>query len=75
MLMEKSNIERLQHVAEGLDDLNDKVTFVGGSVTQLYATDSAATEPRPTMDVDCVVEYFSFKEKIEFEEMLRKKTF
>lgn len=73
--MEKSNIERLQHVAEGLDDLNEKVTYVGGSVTQLYATDSAATEPRPTMDVDCVVEYFSFKEKIEFEEMLRKKHF
>lgn len=73
--MEKSNIERLQHIADGLDDLNDKVTYVGGSVTQLYATDSAATEPRPTMDVDCVVEYFSFKEKMEFEEMLRKKHF
>ena len=40
--MEKTNIERLQDVAEGLDELNEKVVYVGGSVAQLYVNDEAA---------------------------------
>lgn len=73
--MEISNIKRLQEVAEGLGDLNERVTYVGGSVTALYATDKAVVDPRPTLDVDCVVEYFSFQEKEDFEAMLRQKHF
>ena len=73
--MEISNIERLQEVAEGLGDLNERVTYVGGSVTALYATDKAVVDPRPTLDVDCIVEYFSFQEKEAFEALLRQKHF
>lgn len=32
-----------------------KVVFAGGSVAELYAEDPAATDIRPTMDVDCVI--------------------
>lgn len=70
-----SNIERLQTIAEGLEELNDRVTYVGGSVTGLYAQDRAVAAPRPTNDVDCVVEYFSFQEKESFEQLLRQKDF
>lgn len=73
--MEKSNLDRLSGIAEGLDDLNERVVYVGGSVTQLYADDEAAAEPRPTMDVDCVVELFTYREYEEFTELLRKKRF
>ena len=72
--MEQDNIKRLEHVAEGLDDLNERVTYVGGSVAGLYPQIAAAPS-RPTVDVDCVVEYFSFSEKEEFEELLRNKQF
>lgn len=73
--MEISNIERLQAIAEGLEELNERVTYVGGSVTGLYAQDKAVVAPRPTKDVDCVVEYFSFQEKERFEQLLREKDF
>lgn len=48
--MEKTNIERLQDVADGLGELNEKVVNVGGSVAQLYVNDEAAEEARPTMN-------------------------
>ena len=73
--MDKTNLERLQDVAEGLDELNDKVVYVGGSVTQFYVNDEAFQEARPTMDVDCVVELMSYSEYEEFNESLRKKKF
>lgn len=49
--------------------------FVGGSVTELYATDSAATEVRPTDDVDCVIELVSYSNLNDLEEKLRKLKF
>lgn len=73
--MKKTNIERLQDVAEALDELNERVVYVGGSVAQLYVDDEAAEEARPTMDVDCVVELYSHQEYEEFCELLRKKKF
>ena len=73
--MPTSNIERLQDVADGFEELNEAVTYVGGAVTGLYATEQAMAEPRPTKDVDVVVEFFSFQEKEEFEAMLRRKQF
>lgn len=51
-----SNIDLLIEVANGLGPLCPSVIFVGGSVTELYATDSSATEIRFTDDVDCVLE-------------------
>ncbi len=70
-----NNIERLQKVADGLDELNERVVYVGGSLPGLYSTDSAAPEPRATVDVDCIVKYRNHADKELFEEWLRKRHF
>lgn len=57
--MSSSNIEMLQTIAKGLGKLKDEVAFVGGAVAELYASDPAASEIRPTQDVDCVIELSS----------------
>jgi len=65
----------LQQVAFGLGDLRDDMVFVGGAVTELYADDPAASDIRPTIDVDCVVELGTRKAYYELEEDLRKRMF
>lgn len=67
------NLERLQKVASGLGDLNKSVVYVGGAVAELYVSDPAAADIRPTMDVDCVIELASYKGFNELCELLRKK--
>jgi len=61
----------LETVAEGLGDMLNEVVFVGGSVVGLYATDPAASEVRPTDDVDCMVEVSSRLSYYRLEEELR----
>ncbi|MCQ2351650.1 MAG: hypothetical protein MJ003_06750 [Paludibacteraceae bacterium] len=73
--MKKTNIEHLQTVAEGMGDLNEQIVYIGGSTVGLYATDPAKTDPRPTNDVDCVVELYSFIEYNKFCELLKNKHF
>ena len=73
--MAGSNLKRLQKVASGLGELNECVVYVGGTVAELYVSDPAATDIRPTMDVDCVVELASYKGFNELCELLRKKGF
>lgn len=73
--MPKTNNERLQEIAEAMQDLNDRLVYVGGAMAGLYATDPTATEPRTTTDVDCVVDSTSYKEHTAFEELLREKHF
>jgi len=75
MLKRSNNIEMLQQVAFGLGDLRDDMVFVGGAVTELYADDPAASDIRPTIDVDCVVELGTRKAYYELEEDLRKRMF
>ena len=58
--MMSSNLNRLKVIAEGLGELCHDVVFVGGSVAELYADDPAATDIRPTMDVDCVIELATY---------------
>ncbi len=62
----------LQRVATGLQHLASEVVFVGGAVAELYADDAAATEIRPTIDVDCVIEVSTRLEYYQLEESLRK---
>ena len=64
--MPKTNNERLQDVAEGLQPLNERIVYVGGAMVGLYATDPAAAEPRTTIDVDCVVNTMSYAEHAQF---------
>ena len=73
--MSQANRERLGLVAEALGDLRSRVVFVGGAVLELYATDPAAPEPRPTLDVDCIVEVSTRLAYSKLEEDLRRKGF
>ncbi len=73
--MMSNNLKRLRVIAEGLGELCGDVVFVGGSVAELYADDPAATEIRPTMDVDCVIELATYGSLQEFESLLRKRGF
>ena len=73
--MEQNNIERLQSIADGMNELNERVTYVGGAVSELYVDDSAAADSRPTNDVDCVVELMSYPEYVAFTDLLHQKQF
>ncbi|MCK4344746.1 MAG: hypothetical protein KAX05_05610 [Bacteroidales bacterium] len=73
--MPSTNIIMLQTVANGLEELKEDMVFVGGAVAELYADDPAASDIRPTLDVDCVIELSSRLEYAELEESLREKGF
>lgn len=73
--MPNSNITMLQTVANGLGELKEDMVFVGGSVAELYANNPAASDIRPTLDVDCVIELSSRTAHAKLEERLREKKF
>lgn len=73
--MLSTNITMLQTVADGLKELKNEMVFVGGSVAELYANDPAASDIRPTLDVDCVNELSSRMAHAKLEENLRQKGF
>ncbi len=73
--MPSTNILMLQTVANGLGELNDEMVFVGGAVAELYADNPAASEIRPTIDVDCVIEISSRLQFARLEDNLRAKGF
>ncbi|MEA1876586.1 MAG: hypothetical protein U9N86_06945 [Bacteroidota bacterium] len=73
--MTNINIEMLQAVAHGLGSLKNEMVFVGGAVTELYASNPAASDIRPTLDVDCVIEISSRLEFAQLEDKLRAKGF
>jgi hypothetical protein len=50
------SIELLERAALALGQLVDEVVFVGGATVVLWITDPGAPPPRPTLDVDIVVE-------------------
>ncbi|MBK6831709.1 MAG: nucleotidyl transferase AbiEii/AbiGii toxin family protein [Flavobacteriales bacterium] len=66
------NIQAVQLVAAGLQDLRDQVVFVGGAVVSLYANDPGADVPRPTSDIDLVMVVSSYAEYERLEERLRQ---
>lgn len=70
-----TQISMLETVAAGFGELVEKVVFVGGIVTGLYMDSPSASEPRPTEDVDCVVEALTYHEYGEFEQLVRKRGF
>lgn len=73
--MPSTNIEMLQIVVNGLEELKEEVVFVGGAIAELYADDPATSDIRPTLDVDCVIELSSRLEHAKLEERLRTKKF
>lgn len=47
----------------------------GGSGAELHADDPAATDIRPTMDVDCVIELAAYGSLHDFEQIIRERKF
>ena len=66
------NIVRIKAVAKVLQELNNKVVFVGGAVVDLYADDPTRGEIRPTDDVDVFMEILSYVHNVQIEEKLRE---
>lgn len=67
----KQSIANVILVAASLGSLIDKFVFVGGAVTGLLVTDSAAPEARFTDDVDLAIEIVSMAEYYRLEDRLR----
>lgn len=65
------NLARLGEAAAKLAPLLDQIAFLGGCVTGLLLTDSAAAPVRPTLDVDAIVAVVSYADFIELEGRLR----
>jgi len=69
--MPSANLELLKQVAKRLGSLLPEVVFVGGCTTELFITDEAAPEVRPTFDVDVIAEITSYADYATFSERLR----
>jgi hypothetical protein len=59
-------------VADNLKELRDKVVFVGGMVRGALVTDPAVPGPRPTKDVDLILDVQSAIHRVEIEERIRE---
>jgi hypothetical protein len=71
--MSATTIEMLESAAKALGPLVDgDVVFVGGATIALWTTDQAASDFRPTDDVDVIVEVASRSEYYQFEDRLRE---
>mgnify|MGYP006293196991 CR=1 FL=1 len=69
------NIKMIDEVSILLNELTDKVVFVGGAITSLLLTDPALSDIRPTKNVDVIVEINSYIDYSKLEELLRNKGF
>ena len=58
-------ITRIKAVYNAFEELRDEVVFVGGATVSLYA-DREVIEPRPTDDIDVIVEVMSYRERAAF---------
>jgi|GEM_PF-2906096 len=65
------SIEMIETVAARIEAISWRFVFLGGATTELYVTDSAVTDIRPTMDVDVIVEVGTFARYASLEESLR----
>lgn len=60
----------IEIAVDGLKHLVDQVVFTGGTTVSLYIDDKGAPEPRPTYDVDCVIEvtmsgFYKFEKELD----------
>jgi hypothetical protein len=64
------NLKMLEMAADHLGPLLEEVVFLGGATVELWISDPAAPEFRPTVDVDVVVEivtkadYYRFQDRV-----------
>ena len=64
------NLELVAQVAQGLQELKDKMVFIGGAVISLYTDDPAAEEIRPTADIDMTINLANYAEWAQMQERL-----
>jgi predicted nucleotidyltransferase len=69
------SVDLLERGAQALGPLLDEAVFVGGATITLWITDAGAPAPRPTKDVDIVIEVASRAEWRSFEARLREQGF
>jgi predicted nucleotidyltransferase len=68
-------VDLLERGAAALGDLRNEVAFVGAATIVLWITDPAAPAPRPTNDVDVVVEVTTPNAFHDFQARLRSRGF
>lgn len=73
--MNLENLRMLELATEHLGDLLAEVVFVGGATVELWITDEAAPEFRPTDDIDVIVEITTLREYHRFEKRVREAGF
>jgi len=73
--MPSRNINKIQNLATVLGEMLNNVVFVGGSVLELYVTDHAAYENRPTDDIDIIITAPTLGGFYSWEQELEKKGF
>lgn len=54
------NLRVVEKVAKALAEINDEVIYVGGATIGLYATEEGADQPRPTTDIDIIVQISTY---------------
>jgi hypothetical protein len=64
------NLALVAQVAQGLQELKDKMVFIGGAVISLYTDDPAAEEIRPTADIDMTINLSNYAEWAQMQERL-----
>jgi Nucleotidyl transferase AbiEii toxin, Type IV TA system len=64
------DLEAIVRVALGLQELREKMVFIGGAVLGFYADDSPMAELRPTRDVDLTIELAGFSDWVRLQERL-----
>jgi len=66
------NRELLVMLCKEVKPLLDRLVLVGGCATELLITDKAAAPPRPTQDVDMIVQVAGLADYYRIEEEVRK---
>lgn len=69
------NIQMLSAVAQRLGTLCEDAVFVGGATVPLFLTAPSAPSPRPTKDVDIIVEIATRAAYYRFSDQLRERDF
>lgn len=62
------NIQTIAEVAKGLQELRQKMVFVGGAVISIYTDDEAAEEIRPTGDIDLTIQVTGYAGWVQMQE-------
>jgi predicted nucleotidyltransferase len=68
----EANVAMLESAAAAIEEILSQVAFVGGTTVELWVTDQASPEFRPTKDVDVIVEITTQTAYYRLEDKLRE---